>query len=268
MACSERIAPIVATIALTCTAIAGAQFFGPTPTTMPPMDAPVRYVRTLDATTGAGRADHTTHDVIGVYMENLTGSALRHPWPLFVDLRTNHAAGAGGVSVYSRLRNEGSGWAASFHTDTIASGTGTTIGVNIEPTPMAAGRVIGLNIQTTAHYLGAPATRGANQAINIQSGPGMTYGDGILFDGAACNSGIHFGPTSHGARAIAIEGVYPVGIDLGDAPLRMNAGTSIQLEASGAITVTYQSGKIIFRNRSRVLGYLVTDATANGRRLN
>lgn len=268
MASSDRIASIVATVALTCTAIAGAQFFGPTPTTMPPMDAPVRYVRTLSASDGAGRADHTTHDVVGVYMENLTGSALRHPWPLFVDLRTNHAAGSGGVTVYSRLRNEGSGWAASFHTDTIASGTGTTIGVNIEPTPMAAGRVIGLNIQTTSHYQGVPATRGANQAINIQSGPGMTYGDGVLFDGAACGTGIRFGPTSHGARAIAIEGSYPVGIDLGGSALRMRAGTPIQLEASGAITVTYQSGKIVFRNRSRVLGYIVTDATASGGRLN
>ena len=227
----------------------------------------VRYVRTLSASDGAGRADHTTHDVVGVYGES---HGLGAPPSVAALRRSAHESRSRvgrSVTISRASATGGARWAASFHTDTIASGTGHDDQVNIEPTPMAAGRVIGLNIQTTSHK--ASLRRAARTNVNIQSGPGMTYGDGVLFDGAACGTGIRFRPTSHGARAIAIEGSYPVGMNLGgSAPHACRYAYPARGRAAPSRWSRTRAGRSSSRNRSRVLGYIVTDATASGGRLN
>lgn len=240
--------------------------YGAAPTSQPPLDSSVIYRRVL-----AGSEAHvntTTHEILSLYMENASGSATMFPWPLYVELKTNHARGTDGVGITSRLRNEGTGWAAAYHAEPIITGTGTTIGLNIETTSFADAHAIGINIQTKNSYGTTPAAFSTDQAINIQSDVGQTYQQGIRFNGCATNTGVLFDATSTGGRAIHIQGHYTVGVDAGSNPIRVSAGTPIQLEASGAITVMYQSGRIIFRNRSRVLGYLVTDSTASGGRLN
>ena len=239
---------------------------GPISSTVPPLDTTAFMALTL----GADDLRWTgTHSMIGLYMENLTGSADAYPWPLYVELRTNNARPADGVGIHSRLRNMGSGMSTAYHADVLSTTTagGLSMGLNIEAAPMTMdGRVIGLNINAIQEYDGAPALRGMSQGINLQSRY-LPMNEGIRFDGCDANTGVLFDYRSHGNRAISIEGVYAVGI-YSNAPIVVTRGTPIALEESRAITVSYESGKIIFRNRSRILGYLVTDATASGGRLN
>jgi hypothetical protein len=201
-----------------------------------------------------------------IYLENLNASIGSHPWALLVETRTRHTVGAA-VGVHARLRNEGGGWGAASHSEVIASGSGTTIGSNIEVSPMGTGRVIGLNIQAKNGYGGVPANTWTNEGINLQSNEGVAFVDGIRYECTAA-TGLHFAPSSSSSRAIWIEGTHTVGIDVGANPIRMNAGTTIQLEATGAITVRYLTGRIEFRHGTRVLGWLATDASASGGRLN
>ena len=125
-----------------------------------------------------------------------------------------------------------------------------------------------MNVQSTATYLGEASTRATNEGINLQNQVGASFVDGIRFDATRVQTGLHFDAATRGTRAIWIEGLFTVGLDLGSSPLRMNAGTTIQLEGTGQITISYEPGRIVFKNGSRVLGYLVIDGTATGGRLN
>lgn len=231
-------------------------------TSVPPLDSPVTWSRAIQPSETAGIG---TAEVLSLYLEDLTGSPNRYPWTLYTETRTN--SGAASVGVTSRMRNEGNGWATGLHSEPIASGGGTTIGANVEATQLGWGRVVGVNIQAKSSYLDAQATGGVNEAINIQSDPGVGYVDGIRFDGAACGTGLHFSQNSTSTRAIWIEGTHAVGIQT-SAPIRMGAGVPIQLEGTAQIAIVFANGRIEFRNGSRVLGYIAIDGSATGGRLN
>jgi hypothetical protein len=200
-----------------------------------------------------------------VYLENLHESLGVHPWAVYAEVRTRHARGDATV-FNARLRNEGAGWGAAIHAEPIGDGANTTIGVNVETTSFAAGRVIGVNVQATDSYAGR-AGGWTPQGINLQSQPSAGFTDAMRFE---CHSltGIHFAPTSNDTRAIWIEGVHEVALDVGNSPIRMNAGTPIQLEATGQVTIRYVPGRIEFRMGARVLATIVTNTTASGGRLN
>ncbi len=277
MACSKR-ALAVAFVALASVAYAqpsppsatpttplvARQVFEATPTLAPGLNASVAHSRAMAPSDAQGVA--MLH---GLYLESLQGSSLM-PWAFYAELRTSHAPGRDGVAMYSRLRNEGAGWATAIHAEPIASGSGTTIGVNVEASPLqgGTGRVLAMNIQAHNSYGSEPGGRATDAAINMQTALGASFVDGIRFDATKVGTGLHFSATSTGTRAIWIEGRYTVGLDVGSNPIRMNAGTAIQLEQTGTITVSYGSGRIVFRNGQRVIGYLVTDGTASGGRLN
>lgn len=236
-------------------------------TVPPPLNASLEYRRTLDGDQNGGALGGTAQ-ALGLYMESLHGTLL-HPWAFYAELRTSNGGVANGVVMYARLRNEGSAWGAGIHSEVIASGPSTTIGVNVEPSPMTgAGRVIGINVQAVDGYGDTHPHIATNEGINLQTGLGASFVDGIRFNGTQTTTGIHFDTGARGTRAIWIEGLFATGIDLGSSPLRMNGGTPIMLEAGGRIQIVYGSGRIWFKNGSRVLGYLVVDASASGGRLN
>lgn len=245
------------------TPLVARQTFEAAPVGGPWLNASVAHFRAVQPSTASG-----VTMLHGLYLESVLGSSLL-PWAFYAELRTAHAIGAGVVN-YARLRNEGPGWAAAFHTDVVASGSGPSIGVNVETSPMntGTGRVIGVNVQSTADYAGEASTRATNEGINLQNQVGASFIDGIRFDAARVQTGLHFDAATRGTRAIWIEGLFATGIDLGSSPLRMNGGTPIMLEAGGRIQIVYGSGRIWFKNGSRVLGYLVVDASASGGRLN
>ena len=245
------------------TPLVARQTFEAAPVGGPWLNASVAHFRAVQPSTASG-----VTMLHGLYLESVLGSSLL-PWAFYAELRTAHAIGAGVVS-YARLRNEGPGWAAAFHTDVVASGSGPSIGVNVETSPMntGTGRVIGVNVQSTADYAGEASTRATNEGINLQNQVGASFVDGIRFDAARVQTGLHFDAATRGTRAIWIEGLFTVGLDLGSSPLRMNAGTTIQLEGTGQITISYEPGRVVFKNGARTLGYLVIDGTATGGRLN
>ena len=236
------------------------------PTRAPALDTPIDLRRALtpaEANAGAGY----THSLVGLMLENRTGSALGYPWLMHAELDTDHALGADGVILHTRLYSRGSGWAAAFHTDSQALGSGTTIGVNIEASTASSARNIGVNIQAKSRSQEGSTAGWLSQAINVQTDPGVGVDSGVQFDGARMNTGIRFTSGSTSQRAIWIEGTHAVGVDVGANPIRMNAGTPIQLESTGTITMRYNPAtyRIEFCYGTRVLGYLVTDASAGGR---
>lgn len=246
--------------------LSSAMSFSAHPTRMPALDTPIDLRRALTSTEANAGAGYT-HSLVGLMLENRTGSALGYPWLMHAELDTNHAAGADGVILHTRMYNRGSGWAASFHTDAQALGSGTTIGVNVEASTASSARNIGVNIQAKSRSQEGPTAGWMAQAINVQTDPGVGVDSGVQFDGARMNTGIRFTPGSTSQRAIWIEGTHAVGVDVGANPIRMNAGTPIQLESTGTITLRYNPAtyRIEFCYGSRVLGYLVTDASAGGR---
>lgn len=202
---------------------------------------------------------------VGVYVENPYPTTTIHPWAFYAETRTAHNA-AGAVATYARLRNEGGGWATAAHAEAIATGSGTSIGSNVEVSPMASGtgRVVGIVVQAKAGYGGETSTRWTNEGLLLQSDPGVGFVDGVRLE-CATGNGIHFTSRSSSTRAIWIEGSHTVGLDVGASPIRMNVGTPIQLEATGQITIVFANGRIEFRNGATVLGYI---ANVSGGRMN
>lgn len=193
---------------------------------------------------------------MGVYVENPYATTMVHPWAFYAEVRTSHV-GAGAVSTYARMRNEGTGWATAAHAEVIATGGGTSIGSNVEVSPMGTGRVVGVVVQAKDGYGGVAGNRWTNEGVLLQSDPGVGFVDGIRYE-CATQTGIHFSARSSSQRAIWIEGTHAVGVDVGSNPIRMNAGTPIQLEATGQITISYAAGRIEFRNGDRVVAWIAT----------
>lgn len=161
------------------TPLVARQTFEAAPVGGPWLNASVAHFRAVQPSTASG-----VTMLHGLYLESVLGSSLL-PWAFYAELRTAHAIGAGVVN-YARLRNEGPGWAAAFHTDVVASGSGPSIGVNVETSPMnqGTGRTIGVNVQSTADYAGEASTRATNEGINLQNQVGASFVDGIRFDAA------------------------------------------------------------------------------------
>ncbi len=234
-------------------------------TTPPPLGTSVLWRRGMDADDYALTG---TASILALHMESLDPNGSRNPWPLYVE--TRNASSTNGVGVYSRFRNEGTAWGAAFHAEPIARGTGTTVGVNVEPSPMVdAGRVVGVNVQAQdgyGHDGNGPHVPVA-EGINLQSAPLASFGAGIRFDGATCTTGLHFDTATITNRAIWIQGTHGTGIE-SNAPIRVASGIPLELSTNGAVEIVFQNGRIEFRNGTRVLAYLVIDSSASGGRIN
>jgi excisionase family DNA binding protein len=245
------------------------------PQHLPPLDPGVGFYRTLtaDESSHAGTSQN-----LGLYMEDLactpqstpSCTSQRSPWPLYVELNTNHMQGDG-VPIYARLRTAGSGWGAGVHSEAIISGPSTSIGFNAEMSKKqdSGGRSIGLNLLAKARYQGQ-VNEASDEAINIQTDPDSRWNTGIHFDSSKVYTGIHFDASSSGNRAIWVEGNYAVGVDLGSTSLRMNAGTAIQLENTGQITISFNptAQRIEFKAGDRLLGYISALNDASGGKIN
>lgn len=83
------------------TALSSRMDWGETPTMAPPLDPAILQRRALTTAEGA---DPGTSSVLALYLENTTGSGLRHPWAQYTELHTDHstgAAGSNGLFTYS-----------------------------------------------------------------------------------------------------------------------------------------------------------------------
>lgn len=198
-----------------------------TAATLPPLDTPIAFSRRDTLADPSGSAD--THTLLALVHEVMPAATTSSPMTAFVQLITAHTFGDA-VAACVRLLKRGAGWAAGYHVEayhqTAASVPGTddtTIGVNVELHREAqSGRVLGVNVQATEGALDA--------AYNVSAAPAGTLETGYATD-----------TDSAGTRALWVQGAWQVGLDLGNAPLRLAAGTPIQLEATGAITLRYNA---------------------------
>ncbi|PCJ15288.1 MAG: hypothetical protein COB04_13480 [Gammaproteobacteria bacterium] len=232
------------------------------------IDAPIQFNRFNDQANIVG--SDSTHSVMSLQFNNEVNGGESFPWPLFVNLDTDHGTGDG-VSGLFRLHNRDSGWGASTHVDGFAYGMGPTIGSNIEMLNLneANQSVFGLNIQNKAYE--------AQSAINIQTAPipsndpnwrpGMegSWKTGISFQSGSnidsqFTTGIDFGPNTYGDRGIWLQGDFEAGIDMGANNLRMNAGSKIELESTGQVAMRYnpETYRIEFLYGEEVIGFLNT----------
>ena len=233
-----------------------------------PVDAPIQFNRFNDQsnvnTPGA------THSIMSLQFNNEVAGEESYPWPLFVNLDTDHGSGDGAAGLF-RVHNRDRGWSASTHMDGLAYGTGTTIGSNIEMLNLNQGNdsVFGLNIQSKAYE--------AKSAINIQTAPigqndplwqpnmDGSWETGIRFQSgnnteSHIGTGIKFGPNTYGDRGIWLQGDFEAGIDMGQNNLRMNAQSKIEFETTGQVAMRYNPDtyRIEFLYGEDVIGFLNT----------
>ena len=185
------------------------------PATQPPLDSPLVYRRGQDTDTPPG----ATRQILSLIHEVKAKQAF--PWPLYIQLTSAHDRGdAVGATV--RLTTTGDGWGSGFHAETFHdAGKGTTIGVNVEPhKKVADGRSIGMNIQAVDWAMDGttPPITVVDEAINIQTAPKARFNDGLRFDVG-----------SKGRRAIAIDGNWETGLDLGSAAVDFGGKDGIRL---------------------------------------
>ncbi len=209
------------------------QFGDPVP--LPPLDSAITYRRGQEKDTAPGY----TQQILSLIHDVKAKQAF--PWPLYIQLTTAHDRGdAVGATV--RLTGSGAGWSTGFHTETFHNaGTGTTIGVNIEPhKTVATGRSIGMNIQAVDWVMEgqAPPRTTIDEAINIQTAPKARFRDGLRFDEG-----------SKGGRAIAIDGKWETGLDLGTAGIDFGGKDGVRLawntERKRVEFRDRQSGKVL-----------------------
>ena len=214
------------------------------PATQPPLDSPLVYLRGQTKDTPPGH----TSQILSLVHEVTAKQAF--PWPLYIQLASAHDRGdAVGATV--RLTTTGDGWGTGFHTETFHdAGKGTTIGVNVEPHKRVdTGRSIGMNIQAIDWSMqgAAPPITTIDEAINLQCAPKARFRDGIRFDHG-----------SRGGRAIAIDGQWETGLDLGMAPVDFGGKDGVRLAwnpAEKALEVRERgSGKVLGTLARRTAG--------------
>lgn len=216
------------------------------PATQPPLDSSLTYLRGQRTDTPPGY----THQILSLISEVTAKQA--YPWPLYIQITTAHDRGDA-VGATARVTSTGDGWSSGFHAETFHdAGQGTTIGLNIEPhKKVEAGRSIGVNIQAVDWQMAgeAPPVTTIDEAINVQSAPKARFRDGLRFDKG-----------SRGGRAIAIDGDWQTGIDLGSAPIALGGDDGVLLRFSPE----RRRLEVVARRTGKVVGTLSTDAKEHG----
>ncbi|MCX7143123.1 MAG: hypothetical protein NT123_19095 [Proteobacteria bacterium] len=212
------------------------------PTRLPPLNSSVVYSRSL--ATSQFDCVGCTAQLLSLVMDlkNDSSKSALYPWPLYIQLTTNHDRGDA-TGVNARVYSSGAGWSASLHSESIHSGTGTSIGANIEQSKMSAGgRVIGLNVQATNGYDGVKKNVWSDEAVNIQSVPGSGWKVGLRFNHASLGKGIVFDAETTGKTAIEVGGRFERGVDL--------SGNSLVLGRGGRIVLDEEENLVLLFNRT------------------
>ncbi len=186
--------------------------FSVTQPPVPPLNSPIVWSRQHDEDGTVG-----THQTLSIIQKETASHAF--PWPLYIQLETEHDEGDA-VGVYVRKNSTaGAGWSTAYHTDlyNTAAYTGTTIGANIEVVNPAKpnARAIGVNVMARSDGGGL----GGDAALNVQGG--------------SWDHGIHFDIGSFGGTALKVDGTWDAGVDLNGNDLRLGCGRLVLGEDEG-----------------------------------
>lgn len=230
------------------------------------VNAPLDYRRYNEASNPNGRG--FTQSLLSLQQQNnVEPGSLSFPWTMFIRLDTNHDSGDG-VGAIVNLHNRGDGWAAGYHVDSFAWGSGTTLGSNIEMRDVGGNGAytVGMNIQNKAFP--------GNVGLQVQVGPlrqshpmwrqgmdgswltGIKLGSSV--DGGIFDTGIELGSNTVGERGIWLRGKYQTGIDLGQNSLTMQAGALLELANAESIAMRFNadSQRIEFVQADHVIAFL------------
>lgn len=214
------------------------QNFG-SPTQLPALNSPIVFSRTLS--TSNSECPLCTAQIMSLVMDlkNDSTKSTLFPWPLYIQLTTNHDRGDA-VGAYARMISSGAGWSAGLHTEALHSGTGTSIGTNIEQSNLSGrGRVIGLNIQAKNGFSGLGKNRWSDEAINIQSDSSAGWKTGLKFNQVSLEKGIAFDTESSGKTAIDVAGRFERGVDLHGNSLFLGRGGKIVLDEEEKVELSF-----------------------------
>jgi excisionase family DNA binding protein len=235
-----------------------------------PINAPLDYRRYNNAP-NPGDTGYT-HTLMSLQQHNdVPPDTTSYPLAFFVNLDTNHDRGDAVGSIVN-LRKRGAGWAAAYHADVFAYGSGAAIGSNIETYDMGDERsyLIGLNVQNKAytgsaglqvqtgplsddHRWWAPGMDGSWMAgLRLAGQPGAGYYD----------TGIEFDRHTHGRRGLWMRGQFDVGLDLGTNSIRMAGGVPLELDGRAGIALRHNPDldRIEFLQDGEVIAWLDTAA--------
>jgi hypothetical protein len=231
----------------------------------PPLNTPILFGRmtTNEIANGTG-------NIMALIYEQGVSASPTYPWPLYVQLDSHHDRGDA-TGINTRYFSRGAGWGAVMHSEGRAFSTGTVIGSNIEMAPMTGSeaRIIGINVQAKNGNGQDNPNIWSSHAINIQSGAGVGWNEGIRFDkNVHTVNAIYFDPNSWGQRAFYVDSAhYSVGVDTGATPvaLGMHAGSKVCLESTQQICVRFnqERHRIEFLNGDTSLGYLDTTVSSD-----
>ncbi len=234
-----------------------------------PVSAPLDYRRHNNAP-NPGDTGYT-HSLMSLQQHNdVPPDTTSYPWTFFLNLDTNHDRGDAVGSIVN-LHKRGAGWAAAYHADVFAHGSGAAIGSSIETYDMGDERsyLVGLNIQNKAH-------RGA-AALQVQTGPlpedhpwwapGMdgSWVAGLRLAGMPgaghYRTGIEFDRHTHGRRGLWMRGQFDIGLDMGGNSIRMAGGAPLELDGHAGIALRHNpdTNRIEFLHEGEVIAWLDSD---------
>jgi hypothetical protein len=215
-----------------------------------------------------------THELLSLIFEQSATVDYTYPWNFYAQTTLNNNSGQG-VGVTSRLYNNAGSWGVGLHAEGISSGSGDTIGTNVEMSPKtgSTGRIIAFNAQARDGYGTNHPHIWSEVAYNIQSDTTAGFKEGVkVDDNAQLLYGFRIKPTADVIYGFFNESPNTdVALSTGPAPiaLRMYANSKICFESSNAVCMSYSStdGRIIFKIGAQSLGYIDT-AVANNKCLN
>lgn len=196
-----------------------------------PLDTMILFERSDN---NVGRA--MTHEVLSLIHEEKGDKS--YPWTIYSHLTTSHVEGDACV-LCSRLTKNGAGWSSGLHSEVFSHARGVALGVNVE---------------MSNHYTGAEATQIIGLNLLASHGGPCQYAVHIHDADSHWEKGI--GLEGKGRIGVDLPGKYDVGINMHSNSIRLDEGTSIELDGAGKVRVRYKAGRIEFLNGNKCVAHI------------
>ncbi len=200
-----------------------------------PLDTMILWERSDNNTERA-----MTHEILSLIHEEKGNKS--YPWTIYAHLTTSHVEGDACV-MCSRLTKKEPGWSSGLHSEVFAHARGVALGVNVE---------------MSNHYTGTEPTQ--IYGINVLAAHGGPCDEGIHIHDANSHWKVGIGLDGKGNTGLDVRGKYGVGLNMHSNNIRLDEGSSIELDGEGRVKVRYRAGRIEFLNGDKCVGHILVDA--------
>ncbi len=147
----------------------------------------------------------------------------------------------------SRLHKRNRGWSTGLHSEVFNHAPMVGLGVNVEMSNDYAGTeptvLYGINVMAC----GPNPCQGGLIIKNNGSGPGAIFEKQISLE-------------SDGPVGVDLPAKFDVGVNMHGNSIRLDEGSSIELDGVGKIRLRYKDGRIEFLNGDRCVGHVKVDS--------